>query len=198
MTHVKRSTRLQSSDPRWYMERSKRITASNFGLIMRRKTDINKTFMTNTFQKKEFSSSSTSYGEANEIIAKQMYIRNTGNHLHEDLPFLGATPNGMMWEKSTTAIIEIKCPCSVRDMSICEACETSNDFFPSKKWWFVFFKTQLCTLVPNPGSTSDIWGPFLWFYYIHQARHLCGTNLSPQAHYGCIGQKIVWVLHTSF
>lgn len=97
--------------------------------------------MKNTFQKKEFSSSSTSYGKANEIIAKQMYIRNTNNHLHEegfivnpDLPFLGATPDGIMCEKSTTAIIEIKCPYSVRDMSICEACETRNDFFLQKKW----------------------------------------------------------------
>lgn len=123
------------------MELSKRITASNFGLILRRKKDINETFMKNTFQKKEFSSSSTSYGKANEIIAKQMYIRNTNNHLHEkgfivnpDLPFLGATPDGIMCEKSTTAIIEIKCPYSVRDMSICEACETRNDFFLQKKW----------------------------------------------------------------
>lgn len=68
-----------------------------------------------------------------------MYIRNTGNHLHEvglivnpDKPFLGATPDGIMCEKSTTAIIEIKCPYSVRDMSIYEACETRNDFFLQK------------------------------------------------------------------
>lgn len=132
---LERSTRLQSFDPRWYTERSKRITASNFGLIMRRKKDINETFMKNTFQKK-CSSSSTSYGKANEIVAKQMYIRNTGNHLHEvglivnpDLPLLGATPDGIMCNKSTTAIIKIKCPYSVKDMSICEACETRNDFF---------------------------------------------------------------------
>lgn len=51
---LERSTRLQSSDPRWYTERSKRITASNFGLIMRRKKDINETFMKNTFKKKSF------------------------------------------------------------------------------------------------------------------------------------------------
>lgn len=51
---LERSTRLQSSDPIWYTERSKRITASNFGLIMRRKKDINKTFMKNTFKKKSF------------------------------------------------------------------------------------------------------------------------------------------------
>lgn len=77
--------------------------------------------------------------KANKIVAKQMYIRNTVNHLHEvglivnpDLPFLGATPDGIMCEKSTTAIIEIKCLYSVRDMSICEACETRNDFFLQK------------------------------------------------------------------
>eukprot|EP00105_Crassostrea_gigas_P043307 XP_019927455.1 PREDICTED: uncharacterized protein LOC109620151 [Crassostrea gigas] len=51
---LERSTRIQSSDPRWYTERSRRITASNFGLIMRRKKDINETFMKNTFQKKVF------------------------------------------------------------------------------------------------------------------------------------------------
>lgn len=71
---------------------------------MRRKKDINETFMKNTFKKKkEFSYSFSSHGKANAIVAKQMYIRNTGNHLHEvglivnpDLPFLGATPDGIM------------------------------------------------------------------------------------------------------
>lgn len=106
---------------------------------MRRKNAIHEIFMKNTFQKKEFSSSSTSYGKANEIIAKQMYIRNTGNHLHEvglivnpGFPFLGATPDGIMSDKSTTAIIEMKCSYAVRDMCICEACELRNYFFLKK------------------------------------------------------------------
>lgn len=127
---------------------------------MRRKNAIHEIFMKNTFQKKEFSSSSTSYGKANEIIAKQMYIRNTGNHLHEvglivnpGFPFLGATPDGIMSDKSTTAIIEMKCSYTVRDMCICEACELRNYFF-LKKNDDLFSLKQSCTLVSNPGSTS--------------------------------------------
>ncbi|XP_056014374.1 uncharacterized protein LOC125665758 [Ostrea edulis] len=134
--NLEKSTRSQSLNQIWHTERSKRITASNFGLIIRRKKDVNQKFLKNTFQKNDFTSSATSYGKVNEHIAKQMYIKKTGHHLHDiglivntELPFLGATPDGIVCDKSESGLIEIKCPYSVRDKTISEACETRNDFF---------------------------------------------------------------------
>ena len=62
--------------------RKNRITASNFGAILKRKKDITDKFLRNTFLKKDFTSSATSYGKANEAVTKQMYIKRTGSHLH--------------------------------------------------------------------------------------------------------------------
>ena len=79
---IEKKTRKQANDPSWFQEREKRVTASNFGRIMMRKKEFNGTFMKSTFQKQNFTSAPTSYGNANETIAKQMYIKQTGNHIH--------------------------------------------------------------------------------------------------------------------
>ena len=138
--NLEKSTRLQSNDSLWHEDRKKRITASNFGAILKRKKDTTDKFLRNSFLKKDFTSSATSYGKANEAVAKQMYIKRTGSHLHEvglivhpDLPFLGASPDGIVCDKGCTGLIEVKCPYSVRDMTVNDACEERTDFFLSKK-----------------------------------------------------------------
>ena len=102
---------------------------------MNRKKEITDPFMKQLFDKKPFTSAPTSYGQANEKTAKQMYIKKSGNHIHDVglvinpiFPFLGATPDAKVCENAITGIIEIKCPYSVRDSSIEEACE-KRDFF---------------------------------------------------------------------
>jgi len=52
-----------------------------------------------------------------------------GNHTHDIgqvfnplFPYLGASPDGKVCDKSTTGIIEIKCPYTVRDKTLQEAC----------------------------------------------------------------------------
>ena len=136
---LEKSTRLQCNDQLWHVERKKRLTASNFGLIIKRKKDVNIKFLKNTFDKKDFRSCATSYGKANELVAKQMYIKKTGNHIHDvglvvnpEFPFLGATPDGIVCEASETGIIEVKCPYSVRDLTLTMACEKRGDFFLCK------------------------------------------------------------------
>lgn len=132
---IEQSTKGQSSSARWFAERKGRITASNFGSIMNRKKEINDTFVRNIFDKKSFKSAPTSYGQANEKTAKQMYIKSSGNHIHDVglvvnplFPFLGATPDAKICEKSLTGILEIKCPYSVRDSTLLEACENQTFF----------------------------------------------------------------------
>ena len=134
--NIENSTRKQANESSWFEERAKRITASNFGHIMTRKKEINDSFMKSTFQKTNFTSAPTSYGKANETIAKQMYIKQTGNHIHDiglivnpAIPFLGATPDAIVCDKSDTGLVEIKCPYSVRDMTLNDACNNRADFF---------------------------------------------------------------------
>lgn len=53
--------------------------------------------------------------------------------VHPDIPFLGATPDGIVCDKGCTGLIVVKCPYSVRDMTVDDACEERTDFFLSKK-----------------------------------------------------------------
>jgi len=132
---IETETRQQAENKRWFSERKERITSSDFGKIMKRKKEINDTFLKSLFEKKPFTAASTSYGIANEKTAKQMYINKTGNHIHEiglvvnpAFPYLGASPDGKVCDKSITGIIEIKCPYTVRDNTLQEAC-VAEDFF---------------------------------------------------------------------
>ena len=71
---LEKLTRNQSENQKWYEEWKKRIAASNVGIVVKRKKDVNTTFLKNTFRKNEFSTSLTSYGKANENVAKQIYV----------------------------------------------------------------------------------------------------------------------------
>lgn len=109
---------------------------SNFGHIMKRKKEFSPLFVKNTFDRGDFQSAPTSYGIANETIAKQMYLKQTGNHIHEiglvinpAFPFLGATPDAVVCEKGNAGIIEIKCPYTVRDCKLSVAVSSRRDFF---------------------------------------------------------------------
>ena len=73
----------------------------------------------------------------------------TGSHLHvvglivhPDLSFLGATPGGIVCDKGCTGLIEVKCPYSVRDMTVNDACEERTDFFLSKSGDSFTFKLR--------------------------------------------------------
>lgn len=133
---IESSTRGQVSSGKWYEERKRRITASNFGIIMTRQKAVNDSFLRNTFCTKTINSKSTSYGQANEKNAKRLYINKTKRHLHvvglvinPMFPFLGATPDASVCDDGETGIMEVKCPYSARDMTIPEAVRDIKDFF---------------------------------------------------------------------
>lgn len=133
---IESSTRGQVSSGKWYEERKRRITASNFGIIMTRQKAVNDSFLRNTFCTKTINSKSTSYGQANEKNAERLYIKKTKRHLHvvglvinPMFPFLGATPDAIVCDDGETGIMEVKCPYSARDMTIPEAVRDIKDFF---------------------------------------------------------------------
>lgn len=132
---IERNTRQQSDCELWFQERKKRLTASKFHEIIKRKT-INDKYLDRLFSTKSLNVSATQYGVKKESTAKQKYIGKTGRHVHDcglvinpEFPFLGATPDGRVCDQGSTGILEIKCPYSARNMDIVEAIETLSAFF---------------------------------------------------------------------
>lgn len=130
-TLLEHDTRTQTHSPIWHEARKKRITASTFGRFMTRKAPISEKFLTNIFKQNSFSAASTSYGIANEKVARQLYAKQSNFHVHDcgfcvnpEFPFLGATPDAKVCDNGITGIVEIKCPYSIRDLTIADAVES--------------------------------------------------------------------------
>ncbi|KAJ8303760.1 hypothetical protein KUTeg_018683, partial [Tegillarca granosa] len=125
---IESETRNQADSEVWIRERGTRITASNFGKIMRSKSAISKQFLRSMFQAQSFNSKPTTYGKVNEKTAKQIHMKKTKNHVHDiglivnlKIPFLGTTPDGKVCCDGQSGILEIKCPYSIRDSTFQEA-----------------------------------------------------------------------------
>lgn len=133
-------TREQSDSAQWYNERKNRLTASNFGKILQRKSTPNEKFLGSIFNIKKISAPSLEYGKTHEKDAKSKYLKDfPARHIHtcglvinKEFAFLGATPDGKVCDNGHCGLIEIKCPYSARNMIIVEACNNVRDFFLCK------------------------------------------------------------------
>ena len=130
--NLERNTKMQADSELWIIKRKERITASTFGSFLMRKAAISQAFLKNIFNRK-FKSLPTSYGTANEPIAKRIYIKRMKCHVHDNglvvnplLPYLGASPDGIVCDNGETGILEIKCPYAARNMNFEEACISPN------------------------------------------------------------------------
>lgn len=112
---LEESTKNQSESELWKVERSIRLTASNFGKVCKlrattsRKNTV-KSILYNTFS----GNLSTNYGIENEPIAKMSFekvinlkIKPAGLFVDKTYLFLAASPDGLIEDDG---IIEIKCP----------------------------------------------------------------------------------------
>lgn len=128
-------TKEQRHSDEWHSARNRRITASNFAKIIKRRQISNK-FVEEMLLNKSFSAASTSYGLSNEENAKHAFLRQQPDaHMHEiglvvnpAYPFLGATPDARICIDGTTGIAEIKCPYSARDLTIAQASQQLKSF----------------------------------------------------------------------
>lgn len=126
----------QTSSSAWFEARRNRLTASQFGKVLKRKRDVNEKFLTTLFGESQFSTQATRYGTSHEGDAKQAYCsRKKGVHLHDcglvvnpAFSFLGASPDAKVCEDGLTGILEVKCPFNSREKTIQEAVETTNAF----------------------------------------------------------------------
>ena len=117
---LEKNTRKQALCQTWREERQKRLTASMFGQICKitERRDIDKLCDT-IYGTSTFSSAATQHGIIHEKVARKkleemesVTVKASGLWVNPDLPFLGASPDGLIGDD---IIVEIKCPYSGRD-----------------------------------------------------------------------------------
>lgn len=149
---LENSTQQQTTSDLWHNERRTRLTASKFGEICKkiaslntRNTNITDNFLKSVYNPSRFSTAATSYGNLNEKAAIKLYMKETNSSVHRcglvvnpAAPFLGASPDGIVCNADACGLIEVKCPYTARDLSICVAVEKIANFH-----------LQLCPLTGN-------------------------------------------------
>ena len=140
---IERNTQLQSQSKLWFSVRQYRITASLFGEIFHRRSDTPPdNLVLKILQQKQFSSPAVQWGKENESAACREYVTfqhmnghpdlvftQSGFFISEEYPFLGATPDGLIYDPSSSqpfGFLEIKCPFSHRNVTPTAACDTSK------------------------------------------------------------------------
>lgn len=116
---LKKTIQYEQRTPIWYKIRKNLITATNVaGIIGSSKYDKRKDLIKKKVESKQtfVSNASTDHGKCYEDVAIQMYERRTNKKIHEFgllihdvIPFLGASPDGIT---DDGIMVEIKCPTS--------------------------------------------------------------------------------------
>lgn len=135
---VKELTVGQRNNPVWQQFRKMRVTASNFGLVLRSigRNQYNQSLFTTLmggYSLATASAASVQWGIDHEMTALSDYSQKTGNPVQQaglylcEKGWLGASPDGIV---SESHIIEVKCPWSLRaGQSVFEAAMYRKDFY---------------------------------------------------------------------
>ena len=134
-----------------YSHRKKRLTASNFGLVMKRRESIFPKSILDKILNASHSSTvsgSCRWGKDNEEAALLKYFmfkkssntevqvcRSVGLVVNPKWSWLGASPDALLcdpMEPSCYGAVEIKCPSSKINLTINEACEETNFYLKYK------------------------------------------------------------------
>jgi len=127
----------QSLSTSWHQSRIGRVTASRFGDVVLRQSLPTEPFINSFFTTKEFTSTAVSHGIQNEVKARNAYtsktgfaVRKCGLVVNPSLPWLGASPDGMVKDpaEQSFGLLEIKCPYTYRLSTVEEACADPNFF----------------------------------------------------------------------
>jgi YqaJ-like viral recombinase domain len=117
----------QSSNPQWFHYRNSLLTASNFGLICKRRKQDCSIFLKNLLKKQAtIPNQACLYGLEAEPLAREhveqlLDIKKDECGLMIDFatPYLACSPDGIISDGK--GIVEIKCPAYAKDMTISEA-----------------------------------------------------------------------------
>lgn len=143
---VERRTRSQGASDLWKKLREVTLTSSKFHLVAHRK-EVDESFLTSLFAAKDLSHvPAISHGQRWEERARLDYadrmretghtdlqVRRCGLLLHPAYEYLGASPDGQVFDPSSTdkhGLLEIKCPYTAyqQDLTPEEACDQSSSF----------------------------------------------------------------------
>ena len=117
---IARDTVSQSDSRLWVQLRTEIITASNFGRICRMQKSTSCAILVKTIRyPKVLNTAAVQFGLANEVVARKALelklgktIMPCGLFIDAELPYLGATPDGLI---DTDGVVEIKCSYSAKD-----------------------------------------------------------------------------------
>lgn len=117
----------QHDNARWFEVRRNRLTASLFGRICQRRdaTPCHSFVKNLLYSSHHLTTPGILYGRLHEKTAIEKYqelknvkVSPSGFFISEELPYLGASPDGLVAENG---LVEVKCLYSVRDKNIREA-----------------------------------------------------------------------------
>ncbi|KAL4100677.1 hypothetical protein QTP88_020948 [Uroleucon formosanum] len=128
---IEKSTKLQSECELWHKERRIRLTASNFGTTCKLRPAMSRANTIKSMLYKTFCGNEhTIYGIECEPFAKTEFqkltglkIQESGLFIYERLPFLAASPDGLLYDNG---IVEIKCPSTIKQLTPKEAIGTGK------------------------------------------------------------------------
>lgn len=118
--NIEAATRGQHDNEKWHEFRMNRLTASNFGAVVRRHdfTPCHN-LVRNLLYPKELNTPAILYGRVNESVALERYsaekgvkVTACGIFISGDEPYLAASPDGLVPEDG---LVEVKCLLSVKD-----------------------------------------------------------------------------------
>ncbi|XP_072745827.1 uncharacterized protein [Anoplolepis gracilipes] len=116
----------QHENPEWHNIRRNLLTASNFGKVCsRRETTSCQNLVKAILYPLRLTNAAVERGKEKEILAQEQLqvelgieINDCGLFIDEEIPYLAATPDGIIGDDT---IVEIKCPYAARQVSLTDA-----------------------------------------------------------------------------
>lgn len=120
---IERETKGQSFSTEWKEQRRKRLTASFFGRICKKRPQTSSAKIIEQIRYQSFTgNANTKWGLDKEPLAIAQFssergvaIESSGLVIDKTLPFLAASPDGIVIDDRS--IIEVKCPASAKTMT---------------------------------------------------------------------------------
>jgi len=134
---IERNTRGQGKNPEWIRERKERLTASNFGRVvkMRSATSCQNTVISILYPNRRENDEAIRYGkdsekkaieDLNSFLADEVLtVEECGLFVDLHKGFLAASPDGTVGKDG---LVEVKCPLSCRDESIEDLARQDHSF----------------------------------------------------------------------
>ena len=131
ITSVAQISSGQQANEIWHQVRKGRLTASNFGAVLQAKK-VTQSLMKRLLGEYDLSGvKSIMWGTQHEKDAVSSFSKTTGLVVNktgiwlDDAGILGASPDGLIGED---ALLEVKCPYSLRNETVCEGLKQKNFF----------------------------------------------------------------------